>query len=283
MLPLSSTVFSLTPEGFHKMHYLEWGDSNQSETVFCVHGLSRNAHDFDFLASALSCDFRLLCPDIIGRGKSDWANNSAYYSYPQYLADMTALIARSNADKIHWIGTSMGGIMGLLLAIQPNSPIQSLIINDIGAFIPSDPLSKIIHYVKNPPHFPTKEKGGNYLRQILASFGSLSEDQWLHLAEHGLEPHHEGGYRLAYDPRIVDTASAEAADLWYIWEQIQCPVLLIRGERSEVFPKDVLSRMKEIKPHIDVVEFSNTGHAPSLMDPQQIEVIHQWLKKQAST
>lgn len=274
--PQSATILGLSPAGFHHMHYLDWGSKHQENIVFCAHGLSRNGRDFDFLAHDLAKNFRVICPDLAGRGKSDWLSNPLHYNYPQYLSDIAALIARSHAEKIHWIGTSMGGIMGMFLAIQPNSPIKSLVMNDIGAFIPSSPLVRIANYVKNSPIFSSFEQGEKHLRQILAPFGKLSAKQWAHIAYHGLEPVADG-FRLAYDPKISETLDTQDADLWHFWSLINCPVLLIRGENSDIFSRETAAKMKELKPHITLVEIPETGHAPALMSPHEIDIIHQWL------
>lgn len=273
------TFMGLTSAGFHQIHYTEWGDPDNDRVLICVHGLTRNARDFDALATALETDYRIVCPDIAGRGQSDWLSNKADYTYPQYLVDMTALIARTKASQIDWVGTSMGGLIGLLLAALPNSPIQKLIINDIGPFIPKAALERIATYVGIPMTFSNLDEMEHYIREIAAPFGPLTDAQWQHLTVHGAKQT-DNGFTFAYDPGIAeafhDSAQADV-DLWSFWDQIQCPTLLIRGADSDLLMAADAKAMSERGPRAKVVEFEGIGHAPVLMDAEQIAVVHDWL------
>src|SRR5262245_34409385 len=200
----SDHVLCLNSKGFHRMHYVEWGDPGAERVVICVHGLSRNGRDFDALAEALCPDFHVVCPDVVGRGQSDWLPVKEEYTYPQYCADMTTLLARLTANaapggmlarlaramgggrsepkRVYWVGTSMGGIIGMLLASRPNSPIAKLVLNDVGTLIPKAALERIGQYVGKDPRFRTFDELETMMRLVLAPFGMLTDAQWRHLA-----------------------------------------------------------------------------------------------------
>lgn len=279
----SKTVLGYSAAGFHTIHYLEWGVDHEAETVVCVHGLSRNGRDFDQLAQTLCDDFRVICPDLIGRGLSDWMTSEAFYTYPQYAADITCLLGHAQTQNVHWVGTSMGGILGMFLAIQAKSPIKSLVINDIGAFIPGRALSRIASYVKNPPIFSTYERGEKYMQQLLSPFGPLETHQWQHLARHSLKPTDDGQFTLNYDPKIAALMDDKDIDLWAIWSQIACPVLIIRGEQSDILLKESADHMVKTHKKAMLVEVPNTGHAPALMSESQTKLIHQWVRDQRAS
>ena len=169
----SDHVLCLSGKSFHRMHYVEWGRPDAERLAICVHGLARNGRDFDFLAQALLPEFRVVCPDIVGRGRSDWLPAKEDYAYPQYCADLAALIARVTAGggprRIHCVGTSMGGILGMLLASRPNTPIAKLVLNDVGAFIPKAALERIGSYVGTGPRFKSLEEMEAMVRIIMFS------------------------------------------------------------------------------------------------------------------
>ncbi|HXH02612.1 MAG TPA: alpha/beta hydrolase [Candidatus Competibacteraceae bacterium] len=274
----------LSPHGFHRIHYSEWGDPDNPRVLICVHGLTRCGRDFDFLAAALEADgYRVLCPDVAGRGQSQWLSHSADYNYNQYAADMAALIARSGAEQVDWVGTSMGGLIGMALAAQPGSPIRRLVVNDVGPFIPQAALERIATYVGQTPVFDDLAALERYIREISASFGPLDDAQWRHLAVHAARQLPDGRYTFAYDPAIADnfrTAADKDIDLWPLWEAIRCPVLLLRGATSDVLTRDTAAAMTQRGPKASLVEFPITGHAPMLMDPAQIAVVRDWLLAQ---
>lgn len=280
----SNYVLGLSAKGFHRVHYTDWGDAGNPRVVICVHGLTRNCRDFDSLAQALEPDFRVVCPDVAGRGKSDWLSGKEDYGYPQYMADMTALIARVTAgggDKtLYWVGTSMGGIVGMLLASQPKSPIGKLVLNDVGTVIPKGALERIATYVGMSPRCATFEELEAYVRRVSAPFGPLTDEQWRHLALHGARHNEDGSWTTVYDPAIGLPFRQEPladVELWQYWDGITCPTLLLRGAQSDVLLKDTAAAMTQRGPRPRLVEFEGIGHAPMLMAQDQIEVVRDFL------
>ena len=276
----TSSFLSLSPHAFHRLAFTEWGEPDNDRILLCVHGLTRNGRDFDFLATALKADYRVLCPDIAGRGDSEWLEIKEDYHYPTYCADMAALVAYLRADQIDWVGTSMGGIIGMLLAAQPNSPIRRLIINDIGPFIPRTALERIGQYVGGDPQFDSMNEVVAYLRQVHSGFGPLTDDQWEHLAHHSVHGTEDGEYRLRYDPAIAHPFKAGPmmdADLWDVWDRIRYPVLVLRGTDSDVLLEETATEMQRRGPPTEVVQFRGIGHAPALMAKDQIDTIRDWL------
>ncbi len=269
----------LSLHGFHRVNYYEWGDPANSNVVICVHGLTRNGRDFDDLARALSSDYRVLCPDIPGRGKSEWLTHNEDYAYPVYIADMAALIARSGAEKVDWIGTSMGGLIGMLLAAQPNTPIRKLVMNDVGPLIPKASLERLANYVGKPVSYDTFAALEQYIRTISASFGPLTDAQWRHLTETTARQTDDGRWGTNYDPAIALPFTAPIADvvLWPFWDQIRSPTLLLRGKDSDLLLSETAREMTARGPKAKLVEFAGIGHAPMLMAADQINVVRQFL------
>ena len=225
------------PGGFHRIAYTEWGQASAQPPVICVHGLTRNGRDFDCLAHALEGNGRqVFCPDIVGRGKSTWLANPADYNYVQYLADMTALIARTGAGSVDWVGTSMGGHIGMLLAAEANTPIRRLVINDAAPFVP-----RIRAHVGQSPVFDDLEGVEKYMREMYAPFGDLSDENWRHLARYGARTTPDNKLSLAWDPAIAlpFLAVNQDVDLWSAYDRIRCPVLLLRGLDSGVLPTPI--------------------------------------------
>jgi pimeloyl-ACP methyl ester carboxylesterase len=279
----TDTVLCVSPRGFHRMHYTDWGDPANPRIVVCVHGLTRNGRDFDDLARALENDFRVVCPDIVGRGRSDWLEEKQGYGYPQYSADVTALLARVTAGggkTIFWVGTSMGGILGMLLASYPRSPIARLVVNDVGILIPKGALARIGAYLGKSPQFDSLEEMEALVRLISAPFGTLTDQQWRHLTVHGARRHDNGKWTMGYDPGIAapfEQAAATDIDLSRYWDAIACPTLLLRGEESDILPRDIALEMTRRGPKPKLVEFASVGHAPMLMAAGQIAVVRDFL------
>ena len=275
------SLLGLSAGGYHRMTYTEWGEAGAERTVICVHGLTRNGRDFDALATALAAaGRRVVCPDVVGRGLSDRLADPASYGYPQYLADMTALIARLDVAEVDFVGTSMGGLMGLMMAALPGTPIRRLVINDVGPFIPAAAMERIGTYLGGDPVFPDLAAAEAYVRQIHAPFGTLTDDQWRHLTEHSLRPVEPGAYRLAYDPRIAQRfkeTPIEDVDLWAQWDAVACPVLVLRGANSDLLLAETAREMSQRGPRAQVVEIEGCGHAPALMATDQIELVVDWL------
>lgn len=278
----SDIVLGLNSKGFHRMHYYDWGDPENSRVVICVHGLTRNGRDFDFLAQALSRDFRIVCPDVAGRGRSDWLESKQDYGYAQYLADMTALLARvtAGAEKtIYWVGTSMGGLLGIIMAAMPKNPIRKLVVNDAGMLVPKAALERLALYVGKDPRFATLDALEAHVRHISAPFGALSDEQWRHLTVYSAKQHADGTWGFRYDPAIANTFSGELndIDLSAYWDAVRCPTLLLRGADSDILLRATAEAMTQRGPKVTLVEFQAVGHAPMLMLDEQITAVRDFL------
>jgi pimeloyl-ACP methyl ester carboxylesterase len=275
----TESVLGLGPSGFHRLAYAEWGPAAAPRTLICAHGLTRNGRDFDRLAAALADRYRVICPDVAGRGRSDWLP-AAEYGYPQYLADMAALVARLGVGEVDWLGTSMGGLIGIYLAAAAKSPIRRLVVNDVGPFIPKAALERIAGYAAQDPQFASLDELEAYLRKIYAPFGPLSDNDWRHLALQGYRRREGGGFGLAYDPAIGQALQANAkqdVDLWPVWDRIACPVLVLRGAQSDLLTAETAAQMRQRGPKAAVIEFAGIGHAPALMAEDQIAAVRDWL------
>ena len=269
------------------MAYREWGDARNRDVLVCVHGLTRVGRDFDALAQALCGHFRVLCPDVAGRGDSDRLADPSLYALPQYVSDMVTLIARLDVEKVSWLGTSMGGLIGMALAAQAGTPIQRLAVNDIGAVVAKEALQRIGDYVGRTPAFASLEEATQYLRTVQAPFGPHTDDEWRFLTEIYVRKNDDGSYRVHYDPRIGDTFRAAPLDkdleLWPVYDAIRCPMLVIRGARSDLLRKDTAGEMARRGPRARVVEIAGVGHAPTLMHADQIAIVRDFLLEGAQT
>lgn len=271
----------LGPHGFHRVHYVEWGEHDNPRVVICVHGLTRNGRDFDTLARRLESHYRVICPDVVGRGQSDWLEYPEDYGYPLYLSDMSALIARCAVQSVDWVGTSMGGLIGAMLAAQRGTPIRRLIVNDVGPFVPKAALMRIAAYVGSDPRFPDLHAVDRYLRTVFAPFGRLTDEQWAHLAVHSARKISDTEYGLAYDPRIAHAFKQVTSDidLWPLWKTIGIPILVTRGKESDLLLSDTAQKMIETAPNGSrLVEFEGIGHAPTFMSDDQIAVVEAFLE-----
>ncbi|HEY3919796.1 MAG TPA: alpha/beta hydrolase [Stellaceae bacterium] len=271
----------LGPHGFHRLAYVEWpAPSRFAPVLLCIHGLTRNSRDFDVLAQALSSHYRVICPDMPGRGKSDWLVDPADYNYAVYLADIAALVARLDVARVDWLGTSMGGIIGMLFAAQPGAPLGKLVINDVGPLVPKAAIERIAAYVGLNPGFADLGAFEAVLRRVHAPFGPLSDAQWSHLATHSSRRNPDGSIGFNYDPKIAEAfrqGPIEDVDLWSTWDAIACPVLALRGAQSDILPKDAAEAMTRRGPRARLVEFAGIGHAPALMEADQIAAIRDFL------
>lgn len=279
--PRLRSVGCLRAEGFRRMVYWEWGNPHNKNVVLCVHGLTRNGRDFDPLAGALAERYRVLCPDVLGRGQSDWLDDPAGYSYAHYVSDLTTLIARSGAERVDWIGTSMGGLIGMMLAASRNSPLARLVLNDVGAFIPQAAVERLQTYVGKDPSFPDLAEAERYVRTTHAEFGALTDGQWAHLTRHGMRRRDDGRYSPAYDPAIAQVLTAQPPQdvaMWPIWEAVTCPVLVLRGAASKLLLPETVAEMRTRGPGCTVAEIAGAGHAPALMDDGQVRTVMEWLK-----
>jgi pimeloyl-ACP methyl ester carboxylesterase len=278
----TDTVLCLSSKGFHRMRYYDWGDPANSRVLVCVHGLTRNGRDFDFLAQALAADFHVVCPDVVGRGLSDWLESKQDYGYIQYMADMTALLARvtGGAEKsIYWLGTSMGGLLGILMGATRNNPIRKLIVNDAGMLVPKAALERLALYVGKDPRFATLDALEAHVRRVSAPFGALTDEQWHHLTVHSARQHADGTWGFRYDPAIANAFSGELndIDLSTYWDAIACPTLLLRGADSDILLRETAEAMTRRGPKATLREFPAVGHAPMLMCDEHVRVIKDFL------
>lgn len=268
------------PDRRYRMSYTVCGNDNAERTIICVHGLTRNGRDFDRLAAALASNARVVCPDVVGRGQSDWLDDPETYAVPTYASHMLQLIQHLGAAKVDWIGTSMGGLIGIGLASMEESPIERLVLNDIGPFLPKEALGRIGAYLGLELVFEHLDQLEAHLRQIHAPFGPLSDEQWADLAKFSARTRADGKVVLGYDPKIAapfKVTEAEDIDLWPLWDQIGCPTLLVRGAESDLLLRDTALRMTKTGPKAKLVEIEGVGHAPALMDRDQIDMLRAWL------
>lgn len=273
---IENSVRCLNPTGFHRMAYVSFGEP-QGIPVVCVHGLARNGRDFDWLARALADEGRwVICPDVVGRGKSDFLPDASLYTYPQYLADMTVLLARLNVETVDWVGTSMGGLIGMMLAAQPKTPLRRLVMNDIGPEISQAALARIGSYVGVETHFNTVAEAEAELRVRYKPFGITQDEDWAAFTATSLRALPEGGYSLAYDPKIAEVFKSVSGDmnLWPLWERVTCPVQVLRGAESDLLLPEVAQRMT---PKAQLATILGCGHAPALIDPVQIKLVANFL------
>lgn len=274
-------VQCVSPSGLHQMSYTEWGAADNPRVLICVHGLTRNCRDFDALAEAMSAEYRVICPDVVGRGLSAHLRDPNGYGIAQYVADMVTLIARLDVEKVDWVGTSMGGLIGMALAAQEGSPIARLLINDVGPLITVDSLNRIAEYVGTDPTWGSVEEALAYIRLISASFGDLTDAQWRHLTDTSIVRRVDGRWGFRYDPNIATPFKAAFVDqdinLWPLYGMIKCPTLVVRGEQSDLLTKETWQQMGEFGPKAQLVELPNVGHAPMFLSQEQIVVAREFL------
>ena len=299
------SFLSLGPTGFHRVAYTDWGDPENPHVVLCVHGLSRNSRDFDYLADVLQKSCRVVCMDVVGRGESEWLEDKSGYSFSTYLSDAAALVARVTTPvreglfrqaatrRVDWVGTSMGGLMGMLLAAKRGSPIGRLVMNDVGPFVPWNGLIRLKGHLGHPRGFASLRLAGQFLREACKSFGPLTEAQWDHLIQHSVRRHDDGRWHLRFDPAIGKWSSQRdpelpigpeflrGIDLWTVWKAVNCAVLVLRGAESEVLLAATVEEMRKRKPGTRSVEFEGVGHAPALFDAAQIDVVRGFLLERA--
>lgn len=276
------------PRKPHHIAYTDWGDRENPHVVICVHGLTRNCRDFDYLAHALQTDCRVICVDVVGRGQSDWLQEAQDYEYyPLYLSDAIALLnylksQYTTAIVLDWVGISMGGLIGMVLALQQNlpMPINKLVISDLGPLISSVALKRIAEYVGKDPRFASFEEFKNYMKLISVSFGPLTDEQWTHMVIHSARAYPDGSYGFRYDPRIAvsfQTHEITDIDLWAQWDQLNVPTLVLRGMESDILSAETAGQMQVRGAKAKVVELPGIGHAPMLMDDNQIKIVRDFI------
>jgi pimeloyl-ACP methyl ester carboxylesterase len=295
--PRLASLTGFSTAGFHRIAYADWGDPEQAHVVVCAHGLTRNGRDFDWLARRLCTGARVVCPDLVGRGSSDWLPDPSLYGYPQYLADMNALLARLGAAHAHsgrpftvdWVGTSMGGLVGMMLAAAPGSPIRRLVMNDVGPVLAHEGLTRIGTYAGTDPRFETVEAFCEWSAGLLRPWGAgtpaLPADRVRQLAAHGMRQCTDASgatrFAPAYDPALAAGFRGKVFErdvtLWPVWDKVSIPVLVLRGGESQLLREDTARAMVDGHPDRHLLTFPGIGHAPALASDDQIEPVVRFL------
>ncbi|MEO6624255.1 MAG: alpha/beta hydrolase [Burkholderiaceae bacterium] len=282
-------------QGSHRMAYWQWGTRDASHVILCVHGLSRQGHDFDTLARALiaraTTPIRVVCPDVVGRGRSDWLKDPMGYQIPNYAADMLTLLAALKPQTLDWVGTSMGGLIGIVVCGQPGLPlpvpVRRLVINDVGPVIQWSAVERIGAYLGLTGRFETLEQAAAAMLALSAGFGPISPEQWLELSRHMVRPITDGDSALTlhYDPAIAvpfrtltREASAQGETIvWQLYDNIRAQTMLLRGAISDVLTPETAAAMAQRGPKARLVEFSGVGHAPMLLAQDQVDCVVRFL------
>ena len=268
--------------GFHRLAVWHWPAPGNAVPVVCVHGLTRNGRDFDHLAREFVRQGRsVFCPDLVGRGRSDWLRDPLQYHLGQYAADLNNVLTHIGAETVDWVGTSLGGLAGMTLAAMPGSPIRRMVLNDVGPFIPATALRRLGAYLDTPDRrFGSLQDAEAHYRRTLAPFGVLTDAEWRHLTEHSVRPAANGGVELRYDPSIARTYRQWQffnVDLWSTWASITCPTLVLRGADSDFLTPKTAERMVSSGPRARVIEIAGCGHVPSLTRPEQVAPVIEFL------
>ena len=279
------SVQCISPDGLHRMAYKDWGDVDNPDVLLCVHGLTRVSDDFDILARELSGRFRVICPDVVGRGRSGWLRNPQNYQVQQYVADMITLIARLKSDNISFLGTSMGGLIGMVLASLKDNPLQKLILNDIGPNLNAAALGRIGQYLGQPMRFASFDEAAHFIRSISGTFGEHTEDEWHKFCGDVLKQDQDGMWIRHYDLNLAmpmqavtpELAQAMQVMMWAAYDAIVCPTLLLRGAESDLLLPETANQMTRRGPRAQLVEFEKVGHAPTLVHADQIAPIRDFL------
>lgn len=304
--PRVHSIMCANPYGLHRMAYYEWGDPDCEDLVLCVHGLTRTGRDFDVLAQRLAKRFRVVCPDVVGRGLSDWLSYPAAYAVPQYAADMVTLLGRLKPKTLRWVGTSMGGLIGLTYAglvaqamipafktpparreatiDDPVIPIEQLVLNDVGPRVEPVSLARIGQYLSEPVAFESYDEAVQYMRQTAASFGPHSDAQWDMLTRHYFVPV-DGKWLKHYDPNIAAPFASATAELlsqgemllWQAYRSVKAPTLIVHGADSDLLSEQTVQGMLDANPLAKVYSVKGVGHAPSLIVDDQVHAVVEFL------
>ena len=282
--PRLNHVQCLDNRGLHRMAYWEWGDASNPRVLVCAHGLTRQGRDFDTLARALCDTYRVVCPDVVGRGRSDRLADPMTYAVPQYVADMVTLLARLDAKEVDWVGTSMGGLIGLGVAALKASPLRRFVINDVGPTIELAGITRIGGYVGRPAQWATLDEAADALWEISQGFGPHTREQWLALTEPQLEqvggmfkPRSDPAIALPFKAVTPQMAQAGEAMLWHAWDSLTLPTLLLRGAQSDLLSTATAQAMTQRGPRAQLVQFDGVGHAPMLVQPEQVAAVRSFL------
>ena len=275
--------------GLHRMSYKEWGDADNPQVLLCVHGVTRVADDFDYMARALAGDYRVICPDIVGRGRSGWLANPQQYILPQYVSDIVTLLARvlpdDDSQQVDWFGTSMGGLIGIGLASLPGNPVRKLVLNDIGPVLAPAAMQRIGDYIGQDLRFDTFEMAAQFIRDVSLPFGQHSDAEWHKLASDVLRQdkdgkwvrHYDMGLALPFRSATPESAQADQAMLWAAYDAVKCPTLLVRGADSDLLSPETAYEMTQRGPKARLVEIPHVGHAPTFIHDDQIAIAKQFL------
>lgn len=277
-------VQCLDAKGLHRMAYWEWGDPANRRVLVCVHGLSRQGRDFDTLSAALRGHYRVVCPDVVGRGQSEWLADPMGYAIPAYVADMVTLLARLDADVVDWVGTSMGGLIGLGVSALPKSPVRRLVLNDVGPVIEPASLARIGTYLGQPAHWDSEQQAADALWALSQGFGPHTREQWLALTRPQLQPD-GSGYKPRCDPAIAvpfrmitpELAKLGEAALWQAYDSLRLPTLLLCGAESDLLSAATAQTMMQRGPRARLVQFAGVGHAPTMVADDQVRAVSEFL------
>jgi len=278
-------VQCISTSGLHQMAYNAWGDPNNPRVLLCVHGLTRRGSDFAVLARAMSDRYYVVCPDVVGRGNSDYLANPMLYGVPQYVSDMVTLIAHLQPQQLDWFGTSMGGLIGMVLASIEHQPIRKLLLNDVGPRIDPAFFIRLMKYLSKPVVFANQEEGLAYANTLTTTFGRLTPEQLLELNSPQII-YKEGAWRLHYDPQINApilatnpmTALAGEAALWKSFEAIKIPTLIVRGAESDLLSVPTVTEMCYRNSNAKSIEVPEAGHAPAFILPSQIQIARDFFR-----
>ncbi|MGV7206782.1 alpha/beta fold hydrolase [Oxalobacteraceae bacterium A2-2] len=283
------SVQCISLAGLHQMSYKEWGEEDNPDVLLCVHGVTRVGDDFDHLARAMADRYRVVCPDIVGRGRSGKLRNPELYRIPQYVSDMVTLLARvlipGRRQTVDWFGTSMGGLIGLGLASIPDNPISKLVLNDIGPVLDPDALRRIGDYVGQDLRFDSFEAGARFVRDVSLPFGPHTDAEWHKLASDVLRQDKDGKWVRHYDMGLAQpfrsatpaSVAADEAALWQAYDAIRCPTLLVRGADSDLLSRETALDMTQRGPRATLVEIPGVGHAPTFIHEDQIAIARKFL------
>jgi pimeloyl-ACP methyl ester carboxylesterase len=278
--PRQGTYLGVSAAGFHELAYVEWGDPGNDRVLLCIHGLTRQGRDFDTIARALSDRYRVVCPDIVGRGRSEWLADKSAYNYPQYWSDLAALIARLEVGEVDWLGTSMGGLIGMTMAAMAKAPIRRMVVNDVGPLIAKEGLVRIGNYIGKAPDFARLEDATVYMATVSDEMGKLDPTARRAFASHAFKERADGRWAFRYDPGIAlpfQKGPIEDVDLWSTWDRVRCPTLVLRGARSDLLRPETAAEMTRRGPRATLVEIPGCGHPPPLASAFEISTVREFL------
>jgi len=265
--------------GRHRLHVAVWNQHSTALPLFCVHALTRVAADFESVANAFPAR-PVYAPEMAGRGKSAWLLDSHLYSLMHYVDDCIQVLDSLKLQQVDWVGTSLGGLIGMMVAATHPARIRKLVLNDVGPLLPLSALQRIGSYLGVIQRFSDMEQAIRYCRTVYVGFGITSDAAWRKFAERSTVQNEDGSYRLHYDPRIADVFKIVDTDinLWPFYEQIRCPTLVLRGALSDVLLENDARDMTLRGPKAKLVTFDNVAHAPALESDDQVAVVKEFLE-----